>query len=118
MKTSFFKGVMESAYGKNLEKPIRFEGSFEELQNVKEIPAKEYPTDEDILSFVNNKRKAAERQKVMNAALFGAGVEKPKLEEDKQAQLRMIFKALVAAGRSENEARQVASATLGIKWED
>jgi hypothetical protein len=121
MKTETFKGVIESAYGKQLsdlgKSPLSFSGSYEAYESITEVRnSRDFPSDEEIVNFVNNKLKAAARQKEMNRVLTNEGIEKPTLETDPQMQLRQIHRALVAAGRSDNEARQIAEATLGVKW--
>ena len=128
MKTEKFKGEIESAYGKPLAEKLKFNGEYEAFT----IPdsAKETtltittPDGADVITdavtfgmvydAVNNKRKAKARQKAMNAALDEAGIEKPTME-DPQVQLQTIIKALVASGRSKDEATTLAETTLGVK---
>lgn len=115
MKTEKFSGTMESAYGKVLPSKLSFEGSYEAYTSIDEVrSAKDEPSDDEVVAFVNSKRKAAARQKAMNEALTAAGIEKPTLE-DPQVQLATIIKALRAAGRSEAEATALAESTLGVK---
>ena len=115
MNTEKFNGTMESAYGKTLPSKIHFSGTYEAFTSLDEVrSANEHPSDDEIVSFVNSKRKAAARQKAMNDALSAAGIEKPTLE-DPQVQLATIIKALKAAGRSEAEAITLAESTLGVK---
>lgn len=125
-----FKGTIESAYGQTLQTPLKFEGSFDAFgvekptsdadhaAAIEEIKAKnEFPKDEDIVNFVNNKRKANARQKSMQAAMDAAGIVKPTLETDEQLQLRTIYKALVASGKyTDEKAKEIASTTLGVQW--
>lgn len=114
MKTVEFKGTIEKAYNQTLPEPVAYSGSFEELEKSDAIPEKEKLTDEDILSVVNNKRKASARQSAMQEALKAAGIEKPTLD-DPQVQLREMIKILTKAGRSEEDARSLAETTLGVK---
>ena len=115
MKSEKFSGTMESAYGKVLPNKVEFSGDFQAYENIQEIrDAKDEPSDDEVVSFVNSKRKAAARQKAMNTALDAAGIQKPTLE-DPQVQLATIIKALVASGRSEAEATALAESTLGVK---
>jgi len=117
MKTVKFEGVMENAYGKALPEPIKYEGSFEAFQTIDEVNEKhEYPTEKEIVDGVNVKRKAAARQKQMQAALDAAGIEKPTLEKDVLLQLKTIYKVYIAAGKSEDEARKLAASGLGVEW--
>lgn len=114
-KTTKFTGVIENAYGKALTVPIKYAGEFEELLEGDEIPAKEQPEPKEILAFVNNRRKASARQASMNVALNAAGIEKPTLAEP-EVQFKEMTKILVAAGRSQEQARQMANANLGTNF--
>lgn len=115
MKSESYKGTIESAYGSPLPEAIKFSGSFDAFESYEEVAtANDLPKNSEILDFVNNKRKANARQKSMQDALTAAGINKPTLE-DPQVQLKTIIKALVASGRSEDEATKVAEATLGVK---
>lgn len=132
MKTETFKGTMENAYGKQLETKLSFSGSFE-AYTIPDAAAEktvEFATPEgadsfskddvvtygELYAFVNGKRKAAARQKAMNAVLEANGIEKPTMA-DPQEQLRTIIKALVAGGRSKEAAIKLAEDTLGITFE-
>lgn len=115
MKSETFKGTIESAYGNPLATALKFEGSFDAYESYDEAAtANDLPSRDEQLAFTNNKRKANARQKSMQAALDTAGISKPTLE-DPQVQLKTIIKALVASGRSESEATQLAETTLGVK---
>lgn len=117
MKTETFKGTIESAYSRTLPSKLTFSGSFDAYENVDELRRdNKYPSDEDIVSFVNAKEKANARQKAMNEALTAAGIEKPTME-DPQVQLATIIKALRASGRTEEEAITLAESTLGVKYQ-
>jgi hypothetical protein len=114
MKTETFKGTIESAYGATVSPSLSFNGEFQAYENVTEIRAgNDFPNDEEITSFVNNKRKANARQKAMQVVLDAAGYVKPTLESDVQLQLRTLIKVFVASGKSEAEARNIAETTLG-----
>lgn len=114
-KVTPFKGTIENAYGKALPVPLAYNGTFEELVEGDEIPAKEQPDPEEILAFVNNRRKASARQAAMNVALNAAGIEKPTLDEP-EVQHREMVKILMKAGRDEATARQMANANLGTSF--
>ena len=115
MKTETFKGVMENAYGKQLPQAVKFEGTFDAFESIEEVRAKnEFPSDDEVVNFVNNRRKANARQKSMADALEAAGIEKPTLENDKDLQLKTLIKTLVASGKTETDATQVAKSLLGI----
>lgn len=118
MKTEKFEGQIESAYGKTIEPALKYSGEFGRFENIDELRSRnEFPKDSEIVDMVNARRKANARQKAMTAALDAAGYEKPTLENDVQLQLRTVYKALVANGKSEQEARDIASRTLGVAWE-
>jgi hypothetical protein len=115
MKAETFKGTIESAYGSPLATPLSFSGSFDAYESYDEAStANDLPSRDEQLAFVNNKRKANARQKAMQTALDAAGINKPTLD-DPQVQLKTIIKALVASGKSEADATQIAEATLGVK---
>ena len=115
MKTETFKGTIESAYGNPLPSALKFEGTYQAFTTYEEAQAEnELPSKDEVVAFINNKRKANERQKSMQAALDAAGITKPTLE-DPQFQLKSMIKILVSAGRSEAEATQLAEATLNVK---
>jgi len=86
-----FSGVVENAYGEKLSTPVKFAGSFDAFKNVAGVREKnEYPSDDEIVSFVNNKRKANARQKSMTEALEAAGISKPDPNDPKVVLARMI----------------------------
>lgn len=132
MKTEKFKGVIESAYGQPLATALKFEGEFNAftLPDAAKETAVTFSTPDgadaitdvvsygDLYSLVNNKRKANARQKSMQAALDAAGINKPVVDatpEGLQVAARQMVKMLVATGKSEADATQLAEATLGVK---
>jgi hypothetical protein len=117
MKVVKFEGTIENAYGKPVQPALAFTGQFDAFETIDEIRAKnEYPSDDEVITFVNNKRKANARQKSMGSALEAAGFEKPTLENDEQLRLRTLYKVFVASGKDEAEARALASSTIGVEW--
>lgn len=115
VKTVTFSGTIENAYGKTLPTPINYEASYEEILSYDAIPPKELPDKDDVLSMVNNARKANARQKAMQSALDAAGIVKPTLESDVDLQVKTIAKALVASGKYTQETAEAAArATLGL----
>lgn len=107
------KATITKAYGQDIADPIEFSYSYDELAKGDEIPAKEVPDEEDIRGLVNSKRNAAARSKAQNEALKAAGISAPSLE-DADFRLKQMVKVLVAAGRAEADAEQVARAALGM----
>ena len=113
MKTEKFSGTIENAYGNPLPTAIKFDGSFEAYESIEEIKtANDLPSNDEVVNFVNAKRKASKRQASMTAALEAAGIQKPTLEDPK-VQYQQMVKILVTAGKSQAEAEQLAQATLG-----
>jgi NACalpha-BTF3-like transcription factor len=90
-----FSGKVETFLGKPVSPAVLFTGTFEELVKGDEIPAKEIPNDEDILSYVNTARKAKARAESQTKALKDAGYEKPDAntpEAMADAQVKLIMK--------------------------
>jgi hypothetical protein len=112
-KTVTKNAEISKAYGNDLPKPLPFSYSFEELQKGDEIPADEQPDAEDIRNLVNSKRNAKARAAASNQALTEAGVQKPTLESP-EFRLASMVKVLVAAGKSEAEATELAKTVLGM----
>lgn len=113
MKTETYSGTMENAYGSPLPSPVKFNGSFNSYETIEEVrTANEFPSDKEIVAFVNSKAKANERQKSMTAALTAAGIQKPTLE-DPAVQYRDMVKILTVSGKSQAEAEKIATAALG-----
>jgi len=113
MKNETYKGTIESAYGNILATALKFEGQFEAYETIDELKtANDMPSNDEIVKFVNDKRKANARQKSMQAALDAAGIAKPTLENP-EVQFKSMVKILVANGKSETEAKAIASAALG-----
>lgn len=115
-KKTPFKGVIENAYGKELTTPLKYSGYFVELIEGDEIPEKEKPDPEDLMKWVNNRRKASARQKSMQVALDAANIEKPTLD-DPLEQFKGMVRILVKAGKDEDTARQMANANLGTTFD-
>lgn len=113
MKKVTKKATVTTAYGQALSEPVEFLYEYEELVKGDAIPAKETPDEEDIRSLVNSKRNAAARSKFQSEALREAGINAPTLE-DAGFRLKQMVKVLIADGRSEAEAEQVAKAALGM----
>src|ERR1044072_8937357 len=106
MKKETFKGSVSSAYGETLPKAIDFNGEFEAYENPQEVrTGGDWPTDNDVVDYVNAKRKAAARAKATEAALSAAGYEKPDHSKPEYRRKRMIAD-FVAMGVSQDIATQ------------
>jgi hypothetical protein len=129
-KTTKFAGVMENWSGRKLTElklksgeyntvpKFTYEAEFDELEKGEEIPAKEMPDAEGIRNLVNSKRKAAARQKAMQATMDLAEIVRPDIKNDEQLRLEKFYELMVANGSTEAEAKAQASAVLGIAWRD
>jgi hypothetical protein len=126
MRTETFTGNIENAYGNPLPKAIKFNGEFDAFGPAKDVytsadwdaavaeirEKNEFPNNEEITNFVNNKRKANARQKTMQAALEAAGIQKPTLEDSPELRWKTMVKTLLAAKKTQAEAESIASAAL------
>lgn len=112
MKTVKKTATVTTAYGNVLPEPVKFNYSFEELELGDEIPEKEKLDADDIRQFVNQKRNSSARAAQQTKELDAAGISKPTLE-DPAEQLRQMVKVLVAAGKSQEVAEQIAKSALG-----
>jgi hypothetical protein len=133
VKTVQFDGTIENAYGRPLKElkfkagftpvtAISFSGEYEHLTSYDAIPAKELPDKDDILTVVNQARKANSRQKTTQKALDDAGVIKPTMEEDPALQLKSMVAGMVAAKDAqgnkrytEESATKLAKQILGLE---
>jgi hypothetical protein len=113
MKTEKLTGTMETAYGKKLDTPIKYEGTFEAYENVGEVKAaNDMPSDDEVVSFRNTQKRNNQRQKLMQEALDNAGIKKPTLENSEELRIKNIVDSLVAKGKSVEEATATALAIL------
>lgn len=114
METKSFEFEVGSGYGQELPTPLKVSASYTHYESLDEVrSAGAYPSDKDILGFCNAKQKANARSKATAQALDAAGIKKPTLD-DPQFRLREMIKVLVASGRDETEAQQVAESVLGV----
>jgi len=114
-ETRAFEGTIESAYGSELATPIAFIGEYEHVLVYDAITAKELPDKDDVLTLVNNKRKANARQKAMQSALDDAGIKKPTLEDSDELKIKAIVSGLVASKKYNQEnATALAKQMLGL----
>jgi len=117
MKTETFEAVAESAYGSELPEAVKYNFTVNLLEAQAEIPAEEQPSAKDIVTLVNNKRKANARQKAMLIAFEAAGIKAPKVDATPDGILfaaKNTVKTLIATGKSEDEAKQMAAALFGV----
>ena len=120
MKVTAFKGDILRAHGKKLPKKLKYNTTYEKLENYSEVVAAgEIPSEKDIVKFVNRDRKAAARTAIITATLAANGIVKPTLESDEQFRLETVTAAFMADGKtSRAEAKVKASEALGIAWAD
>lgn len=112
-KTTRKKATVTTAFGSPLGEAVEFTYDYQELQKGDEIPPKEVLDEEDIRIAVNAKRNAAARSKAQSDAFKAANISAPTLE-DADFRLKQMVKVLIAAGRSEADAEQVAKSALGM----
>lgn len=113
MKTEVLEGTIENAYGKKLDTPVNYKGEFQAYETAQEVrTANDMPSDDEVVSFRNQQKRAATRQKLMQDALDKAGIKKPTLENSPELRYKSIFDALVASGKSTTEADAIAKAAL------
>jgi hypothetical protein len=115
-----FKSKAFNAYGNKLDSPLSYEGNYNAFENIGEVRASNaYPSDGEVVKFLNAKSKAKARAAAMTAALDAIGIVKPTLENDEQLRLKEMFKVLMSSKKyTEDAARTLASDTLGIEWDD
>jgi hypothetical protein len=106
------------AYGKDLPEALSYEYSWTEYATTEElVAAKDELTLEEQRKVRNVERQGKARQAELTKRLTAAGIEKPTLETDDQLRLREMFKVLMSSKKyTEEKAREVASANLGIDW--
>lgn len=112
------KGTIESAYNRPVsefgKQPIPYEGTVDQYETVDEIrAANDWPSNDEIISIVNQKKVAAARQKFIKSALDAAGIQAPTLEDPQEA-LKAMVKVLVAQGKDEATATALAKQLLGL----
>ncbi len=113
MKTETLTGTIESAYGKKLDAPVKYSGTFEAYENVGEVrSASDMPSDDEVVSFRNTQKRNNTRQRLMQEALDKAGIVKPTFENSEELRYKNIYDALIAAGKSVTEAETIARAAL------
>lgn len=116
METKVSSATAENAFGNKIE-PFTYEFNHTVFANLDEVRAKgEYPSDKEILGFVNAREKANARAKAFNSELEARGIKKPTLEDNVDLQISTMVKVLLASGKvtSEDEAKAQAKAILGL----
>lgn len=117
VKTETFEAVAEQAYGKKLDTPIPYSGSFQAYETFQEVQtAGDALSHDEQVKVRNVERKANARQKALQAALDKAEIVKPTTENDPQLRLKRMYELFVANGSGHDEARQLASSSLNIAW--
>ena len=116
METKVATASAENAYGNAI---TPFEYTFEHTvyANLDEVRAKgEYPSDKEVLGFVNAREKANKRAGAFQKELDARGIKKPTLEDNVDLQISTIVKVLMASGKVTDEAAatQQARAMLGL----
>jgi hypothetical protein len=116
MKTEKVSGNIETAYGQTLKTPVKYEGVADLYETPDEVrAANDWPSNDEIVSFVNRNRVQNQRAKLMKSALDAAGILKPTLEDPRE-QFKQMVKILTTAGKDEATAKTIANTTLGTSY--
>jgi hypothetical protein len=108
----------QRAYNKDLPNKVPFTFSWKIYENEAEmLAAGAQMTPKQQLKAINAAAKQTARQASLTAALDAAGIVRPTIENDDQLRLKNMYTVLMSSKRySEDEARELASNTLGIEW--
>jgi len=116
-KTETFKATVTTAYGKPLPKNVgengtlKINGDYPAYATVDEVRSdysKPGEFDKFVIESANAASKASAIASARQTALDNAGIQKPKMSEDRELQIQTIVRGLVAAGRDRDEARKIA----------
>jgi len=119
MTKETFEAKAEKAHGKLLPSPIVFQVTVEKYDGIEEVrAANDYPSDADVVDFLNAARKAAATTAARTAALEAAGIVKPTRDNDPQVRLKEMAALFKSNGMTMDAARSAASTALGIEWEE
>jgi adenine-specific DNA methylase len=114
MQTETFKATVSSAYGESLPKAIAVTGSFDAFESYDELKgANELPSNDEVVAFVNAKRKANARAKATTEALEAAGISKPDPNSPDVLKSSMIKNLMKLKGLDEATATQIVSGLMG-----
>ena len=121
-----------TAYGKTLPSAIKYDYTWEAYQTTDElVAAKDELTLAEQVKIRNTERQQNARQKALQKAMDDAAKAftekngenvpnpfiKPTIENDEQLRLKDMYKVLMSSKKySEEQARHIASQTLGITW--
>lgn len=112
LKVESDHGRATTAFGDKLKTPIEYDFDYDQYLDADHVREfNDWPSDEDILKFVNDGRKANARSKANAAAIEAAGIKKPTLEDSPKMRYMRVYSALVANGESEADA-QVQTLTM------
>jgi len=108
----------QRAYNKDLPNKVPFTFTWKIYENEAEmLAAGAQMTPKQQLKAINAAAKQTARQASLTAALDAAGIVRPTIENDDQLRLKNMYTVLMSSKRySEDEARELASNTLGIEW--
>lgn len=112
MTSKKISGTIETAYGKNLDTPLAYEGTTELFDTVEEAKsANAWPSDKEILKSVNADLVQAATASFRKAQLDAAGIKAP-TAEDPEVAFKILVKTLVAQGKTQAKAEELATAML------
>lgn len=116
-----------TAFGEPLDTPLPYDYTFSKYDNIEEVrAAKDELSDEEQVKYRNSQRELNARNKAMNAMLrstinpkTGKFYEKPDIKNNEQFRLKEFVKIIMVSGEyTEAEAKELAAATLKLKWAD
>jgi hypothetical protein len=118
MKNQKDTAVAKTAWTLPLDTPITYPYSWTEYESFEELQAaKDELTNDEQVKVRNVERKNNARQKAYAVAMTEAGIVKPTAENNEQVRLKDMFKVLMTSKKyTEEQARELASTTLGIEW--
>lgn len=112
MTSKKISGTIETAYGKNLDTPLAYEGTAELFDTVEEArAANAWPSDKEILKSVNADLVQSATASFRKAQLDAAGI-KPPTAEDPDVAFKILVKTMLAQGKSQDVAEQLAKQML------
>jgi hypothetical protein len=118
-KTVEFVGVVKKGRNKVFSPALKYSAKYDEYLAYEDIPEKELPSNDEVLTWRNQANKQAARSAAITTLLDAMGVQKPNLKNDPQLRLKNVVKNIMADGVTTlEEAKALASNLLKIEWAD
>jgi hypothetical protein len=117
MKATKFDGEALTAYGKKLDKAVKYSGTFDAYEGIEEVKAaNDILSDKEIVDTRNAERKAKAVTEARSAALEVAGIKAPE-KDDPQVLIASLIKTYTLLKKPREVAIQMAEEAVGAKWE-